>query len=220
MTLQHSGRIIGVLLLIQFALGVTTLQVLTAPLSGEGGYLLNGAGIGRQLGVSVLLSLFGGVLAIAIAAVAYPVFKRYGERLALAVVLMALWTVGISAVEQAGVLSMRAFSDAYALASIAQREVFDTLAVAGASLRNGTHYVGLLVAGAELALWYFCLLRFSLLPSPIAVFGLLAVALQLYSISLPILGGEVSFLLLAPLGLAQLAQSGWLIVFGFRRPDP
>jgi hypothetical protein len=46
-------------------------------------------------------------------------------------------------------------------------------------------------------------------------FGLLAVALQWYAISQPILGGEVPFVLLTPLGTAQLLNGGWLLVRGF-----
>ena len=122
----------------------------------------------------------------------------------------------MSGVEHGGLLAMRAFSEAFA-ASGDDQALFESLRVVGALMRNGMHHLGLLISGFTLGLWYLCLFRFALLPKAIAGFGLLAVALQLYTISQPVLGGDVNFTLLAPLALAQLAQGGWLLVKGF--PD-
>lgn len=57
-----------------------------------------------------------------------------------------------------------------------------------------------------------------MIPRLLAGFGLLASALQIGALSAPFFGGEVNFLLLIPLALAQLAQAGWLLVVGFGGP--
>jgi hypothetical protein len=147
---------------------------------------------------------------------AFPVLRSHSPALALAFLAVTIMGATLSAVEQVGILAMRDFSEAYRAGDSAQQAMMESMRVAGAALRNGAHYVSLLVSGAILGTWYFCLLRFALIPRPLAALGLIAVALQLYSISQPILGGTVNFALLAPLALAQLLQAGWLLAFGLR----
>ena len=48
-----------------------------------------------------------------------------------------------------------------------------------------------------------------------AAFGLLAVALQIVTISRPFFGAPVVFFLLAPLGLASLSVALWLLIKDF-----
>jgi hypothetical protein len=219
MTPRQSGRLIGALFLVQFALGVLNMQVLTAPLFAGGGYLPGAAAHAEQIGVSVLLAFAGCCLSLAIAALAYPVFRSLSAPFALGFVLVSTFAAGLSALEQVGILAMREFSQAYVAAGPEAAAAFENLRAAGSMLRNGAHYVSLLAFGVTMGLWYAATLRLALLPAPLCALGLLAVALQLYSISLPVLGGEVSFLLLAPMGLAQLGLSLWLLACGFRGRD-
>lgn len=214
------GRILGAIVLTQLGLGILFNAVLTAPLFAEGGYLLHAAPAGLQLGMAVLVGLVGMVLALALAVLAWPVLAAHSP--AMARVFLALTVVGmaLSGVEQAGVLAMRDFSDSYMAAEGEQQALLASLSATGALLRNGVHYIALMVAGMTLGVWYFCLLRFALLPWVLAALGLVACALQLYAIAQPILGGVVPFVLLAPLALAQLLMGGWLLAFGFRDSPP
>ncbi|MFT7286129.1 MAG: hypothetical protein ACI87W_000233 [Halieaceae bacterium] len=214
---KQTGRFIGAFVLIQLAMGISLNMVLTAPLFAEGGYLLTAAAHGRQLGASVLLALLNGGLTLAIAILAFGLIQKRSQAWALSLLSLSILGVGLSAMEQVGILAMRDFSEAYAAGDAEQQGLLASLAVAGSALRNGAHYVGLLISGATLGVWYLILLRYSLLPRPLAAFGLLAVSLQLYAISQPILGGHVLFIILAPLALAELLQGGWLLAFGF--PD-
>ncbi|CAN0602586.1 unnamed protein product, partial [Ectocarpus sp. 12 AP-2014] len=154
-----------------------------------------------------------------VAILAQAVFRTHSPALAMSFLSLTVLGMALSGVEQIGILAMREFSEAYSAGDGAQRELMESLRVAGSGLRNGAHYVSLLASGVTLGVWYYCLLRFSLLPRPIAYLGLVAVCLQLFAISQPILGGVVSFALLAPLALAQLLQGGWLLVFGFPGED-
>ncbi|TMH11029.1 MAG: DUF4386 family protein [Betaproteobacteria bacterium] len=76
------------------------------------------------------------------------------------------------------------------------------------------HYVGLLVAGSMLFVFYAALYRFALIPRALAAFGLVAVVLQLAAVAMPLFGQGIVFLLLAPLGVSQLLLALWLIVKG------
>lgn len=216
MTDRQIGQSIGALFLLQLVMGIVNMQVLTAPLFGDPGYLQTASHHSVSLGISVLLGLVGSLITLAIAICAFPILNARSRMTAMAFLALSIVAASLTAVEQVGILGMREFSTAYAAAGPDSQAVFETLRVAGTLLRNGVHYVGLLFFGISMMLWYGSLLRFALLPRLIPAFGLCAVCLQLYTISLPVLGGEVSFLLLAPMGLAQLTQSLWLLIFGFR----
>lgn len=212
-----AGRWIGILMLLQFAAGVLAMLVLTAPLFGEAGYLGQVEFHRLTLGFSVLLSLAGAILTIAIAVIAYEPFRARGPRLALAFLLLSGAGAALTAVEQAGILAMLSYAEVWRAADAATRTHLEAVRVTGTLLRNGMHYVGLLMHGVILAYLYGALLRFALLPRLVPAFGLLAVMLQLYAISQPVLGGEVPFALLAPLAIAQLLTGTWLVARGFRR---
>ena len=177
---------------------------------------MNATAVGTQLGFSVLLALAGSVVALAVATLAQPVLRPHSPAVALLFLSLTIIGISLSCVEQVGILAMRAFSEAHATGDAEVQALLSSMSVAGSALRNGVHYVSLMVSGATLGVWYYCLLRFSLLPWPLAALGLIAVCLQLFAISQPILGGVVPFILLAPLALAQLLQAGWLLAFGFR----
>jgi hypothetical protein len=69
----NSGRVVGLLLLVVFALGVFTFQVLQTPvLSGPTG-IANVALHSTQIVFSVFVSLLGGSLSIGIAVLFFPV---------------------------------------------------------------------------------------------------------------------------------------------------
>src|SRR3954452_10656982 len=70
------------------------------------------------------------------------------------------------------------------------------------------------IIGALLVL-YVVLYRFALVPRALAAFGLLAVMLQLTAVAGPLFGHPVVVLVLAPLGVSQLALALWLIIKGF-----
>ena len=217
MTATSAGRIIGGLFLLQFALGVADNAVLTAPLFGEGGYLLNAGAMPVQLGVVVVLGVIGALLTVSVAVLAFPVLQLHSDGVARAFLALSVISAALSCVEHGGLLAMRQYSLAYLGAEGAQQNALALVGTAGSLLRNTMHYVGLLISGAVLMLWYLAALRFSLLPTFLGALGVVAVALQLFAIGQPVLGGEVNFLLLAPLALAQLLMSLWLLWRGF--PD-
>jgi hypothetical protein len=209
-------RIIAFLLLAQMAGGALVNFVLTAPLFGAPGFLVNAAAHPLQLGLSVLLGLVIGAFSLGIAIAAFPIFRQYSQAMALWLVALAAVSLSVSIVENISVMSMLSLSEAYTKASGAERELFQALRVVVASSRNWAHYIGLIVAGSTLFVLYAVLYRFALVPRALAAFGLAAVVLQLIAVAMPLFGFAIVFLMLAPLGVSQLALAIWLIVKGFR----
>ena len=215
----NTGRVIGILLLLQFIGGILVNMVLTAPLFGEPGYLVNGAIYSRQIGLSALIGLGNGGLALAVAITAWPSFRAHSS--ALAIWFVALSGIGFAAiaVEQVGVMSMVSFSEAYSVASAVEQETLAVHKVVVSGLRNGAHYTALLISGCTLFVLYLMLFRFTLVPRALSAFGLAAVVLQLGVIGGTFFGIDANLQLLAPLGLSQIALILWLLTKGFRNSE-
>ena len=210
-----ASRIIGLLLLAQMVAGPLVNFVLMAPLFGAPGFLVNAAPHSLQISLSVLLGLATGALSVGIAIAAFPVFRRYSQAMALWFVALAVVSLSVSAVENISVMSMLSLSEAYAKANGAERELFQALRVVVSSARSWAHYIGLIVVGSTLLVLYAVLYRFALVPRALALFGLAAVMLQLIAVAMPLFGQSVVFLMLAPLGVSQLALALWLLIKGF-----
>ena len=211
-----ASRIIGVLILAQMIGGGLVNFVLEAPLFGTPGFLVGAAAHSLQIGVAALLGIVLGALAVAIAITAFPLFRQYSQAMALWFVALAVVGLALNAVENMNVMSMLSLSEAYAKAGAANRGQFEALRVVVASARNWAHFIGLVIAGCTLFVFYAVLYRFALVPRLLAVFGLVAVILQITAVAMPIFGRDVLFVLLAPLGVCQLVLAIWLIVKGFR----
>jgi hypothetical protein len=215
-TENSAGRIIGVLIVIQMALGVMVNFVLEAPLFGQPGFLVNAVHYSRQLGVAVLLGLLTEGLWLGIAVTAFPLFYRYSRTLTLWFTALAVVVLASAVVENAAVMSMVSLSEAYAKANTADRGQIEAIRGVVAAARNWPHFLSRMLDGCTIFVFYAVLYRSALIPRALAVLGLMAAVLQVSGVSMPLFGGPVVFPLLAPLGLIQLAVSVWLIVRGFR----
>ena len=209
------SRIIGVLLLMQITGDALLNFALLAPVFAAPGFLVNAAGHSLQVSLSALLGLAMGMLSVGIAITVFRVFSQYSHAMALWFVALAIVSLSLTAVENINVMSMLSLSEAYTRADVADRDVFAALRIVVASARNWTHYMGLIVAGCTLFVFYSVLFRFALVPRALAAFGLGAVVLQIIAVAMPLFGQSIVFLMLMPLGLVQMALALWLIAKGF-----
>lgn len=218
-TAMTLGRIVGLLTLLQIIGGVVTNFVLVGPVfAEEPGYLVNAAASPLRVGLAALSGIATALLTVAIAVLAFPFFRQFSERMALAFLALAVAGFPVNALENVGVMSMLSLSEAYLRAGAPAGELFDTLRLVVAATRNWAHYVGLIIAGFTLLVFYAVLLRFALVPRALAGFGLFAVLLQLTAVCMPLLGRDMILPLIAPLALSQLALAVWLLARDFRAP--
>ena len=212
----RAGRIIGFIIVVQMAGGMVVNFFLEAPLFGTPGFLVNAASHSRQIGLAALLGLITEALWVGIAITAFPIFYKRTRAMALWFFALAVVVLSAAFVENTGVMSMVSLSEAYTKASAAGLEQLQTVRVVVASARNWAHFLARVIDGATIFIFYVVLSRFALIPRAIAGFGLIAAALMVTSVSMPLLGSDVVFPMLAPLGLSQLTLAGWLIVKGLR----
>jgi len=213
---NRAGRLIGALILAQMVGGFVVNFVLAAPLAAGPGSLANAAANAPQIASSVFVGVAVSALALAIAIIAYPLLRPRSQAMALWFLALAIVSLAVGVIEQTTVRSLLSLSETYAQASsTGEREQLQGLRVVVASARNWTHYIGLIIAGSTLFVFYAALFRFALVPRVLAALGLAAVLLQIVAVSMPLFGHAIVFPLLAPLGVCQLLLAIWLIAKGF-----
>ena len=213
---RRTGLIIGVLIVIQMVAGGVVNFALEAPLFGAPGFLINAAAHSRQLGLAALLGLVMEGMWLVVAIVAFPVFAQRSQSMAVCLVALAAVVLALAAAENAAVMSMVSFSEAYTKASPAAQEQIELVRVVITAPRNWAHYTARIFDGVLIFVFYLTLYRFALVPRALAGFGLIAVTLMLTGLAMPFFGHPVVFPLLAPLGLSQLLLAVWLIAKEFR----
>lgn len=211
-----TGRLIGVLLLLQVAAGILLNFVFTAPLFGEPGFLINAAPHAPQIAQSALIGIGMGLVSLAVASLLYPLFRPFSQPLALFYFALVVAGFALTVAENISIMSMLSLSKAYAAAGASQESLYQGLRIVVKETRNWTHYISLIVSGATLFTFYLAMFRFSLIPRLLAGFGLLACLAQVYAVSLPLFGHAVDFRLIAPLGICEIVLGSWLILKGFR----
>jgi len=213
-TPKSVGRIIGMLLLLQFIGGLLVNFVFMEPVFVAPGFLSNAAGHSLLISVSVLLGLATGLTSLAIAITGYQVFRQYSQVMALWFISLAVASFTLNAVENINLMSMLTLSEAYTKANGADHDLFQALRGVVAASRNWAHYIGLLVGGSTLLVFYSLLFRFALVPRALAACGIGAVALQMIAVAMPLFGQSILFQMLAPLAIVQLIATVWLLTKG------
>ena len=211
---RSDGRVIGMLLFVQLV-GLSLPFILLMPITGTG-FLENAAGLASQIRLAVLLLFANGALTIGIAIVAFPVLREYGYRMALWFLALSVIWFSMQAVDNAQILSMLSLSQQYAEGGASNAGLFEALGAMARSSRRWAHYTELLVIEAWFLVFYGLLFRLSLVPRPLAGFGMIMVMVHAAGITLPMFIGYGSMPSLGfSLALSHLALGSWLVARGF-----
>jgi len=115
--------------------------------------------------------------------------------------------------QNAAVMSMLSVSQEYAKAGTAEAALITGVGTLVAATRRWVHYTQLLGFGAWTFLFYLSLLRFDLVPSALAILGLIGILLQSTGVTSPaLLGYSIVPQLAMPLAPVPIANGLWLIV--------
>lgn len=213
-TAKHAGRTIAVLLLAQIAGSMVVNLVLLGPVFAPPGFLVNAAAHPLHVALAVLLGLATSALWPGIAIAAWPILRAHSRATAQWLLALAVVVLALSATEYVATWSLLNLSQAHAKAGAADAGLYQALRGVVASARNGAHYIGLVIVGVTLLVFYGSLYRYRLVPRALAAFGLAAVLLQMIAVAMPLYGEPVVFAMLMPLGLSQLALALWLLARG------
>ena len=210
---MNAGRIVGSLVLLQLA-GLTVPFIILMP-GVTTDYLNVAAGMSATIKTAVFLLLANAVITLAISIAAFPLIREYSVRAAVLFVAASVVWMVMQSVDNAHILSMLSLSRRYAESGGANVDLYNFLGPQVRSTRIWIHYTELLVIDAWFACFYGILFRYRFVPRLIAAFGLLAVALHLIAIPLPMFIGYPSTQPLgAILAVSHVLVAGWLIVKG------
>jgi hypothetical protein len=215
------GRIVGVLVLIHMATGLTIPYALLDPLTAPpASFLANAAGIAVQVRLSVVLLLVGGAATIAIAVAAWPVFRQRSGATGLWLLALGVVNLALQVVENQHWLAMLFLSQEYTRAGSADPGFLQSMGAVVRSSWEWAHYTHLLVVVGWMFLLYSLLFRLAMVPPALSATGLVTCVLQLGGTTLPVLLDyrvplSMEFYAL-PLGLAYLGLALWLMLKGFK----
>ena len=214
-TARSTGRLIGMLLFLQLA-GLIAPFVLLLPLTtGPQNYLAHAVESSFQIRVAVFLLFANCALTIGITIAAFPVFRRYGEVMALWLLAASVIMFVLQAVNNIHVLSMLSLSQQYAQTR-GPDELFQTLAAVVGSTRRWAHFTELLFIDGWIFSLYIALYRFGLVPRALAGFGLVTVMVHFTGIPLRgFLGYSLVGVMGPPMAVSHLTLAIWLVAKGF-----
>lgn len=195
---QDRGRLLGALTLLQMVGLIVPFVLLLPVVTPPGEWLESAARSASRVTTGVLLLVVNGAVTITISILAWPVFRRSHEALALwLLVLAGLW-LAMQAVDNVHILSMLSLSESSVHAGEGAMAE-STRAIAGALgvSRRWAHVTSLLAVDAWILCFYLNLTRANALPRAVAAFGLLTVIAHLFAIPVPSL-----------LGMRAVAQAG------------
>jgi hypothetical protein len=215
------GRVIGVLLLLQLAAGLTVPFILLQPsIVGYPAFLAAAAENSLQVRSAVFIAFVGGALTVSLAIAALPVFRRYSSATALGFLAVCAISCTLDVVHNASVMSMLSLSQRYLEAGASDAGLYEALAAVVASTRMWAHYTQLTAVGAWIFVFYSSLWRFRLVPRALASLGLIGILLQFTGVTLPaFLGYSQDVRMAMPMGPIQVAVAVWLMAKGFDGPS-
>lgn len=216
---KQTGRFLGLLFLLIFAIGITAYQFLQGPVLFSDDFLTATSANSNEIIISTLLLFLSGIASVVIATVLLPFFKQQSVTLAsLYVASSIIGFIGIS-IDNISVLSMLEISLEYSKIETGYSEVFNSLGRVFYKKHWWTHYLSLLISCFPVFILYYLMYLSRLIPRAISIFGIIAVILMFIELLCSIFGNSISMNMLLPIGLIQLILPLWLIFKGLNSTD-
>ncbi|MBX3296797.1 MAG: DUF4386 domain-containing protein [Acidobacteria bacterium] len=210
------GRVVGVVLLLQMALGLILPFVLIGPINvGSPGFLVHALSDASAIRAAVLVGFAGAALCVVVSALSFPVIRQHSDTFAIALVSACTVSAALDAVHNGTVMSLLAMAKQAAALPLGDTS---HLAAAAAvySARVTAHYTQLFGFAWWLFVFYAAMFRTRLIPRPIAFIAIIAVAAQFIGVTLshyldyPMQGGWA-----LPLAPIHAFSAIWMTVRGF-----
>jgi len=218
---RRVGHLLGVLLLLHFFLGLILPYVLLDAALVPPSFLESAAADAAGVRGAVGLFILAAVLVLGIAIAAWPLLRADVERLAMALLALAIANVSLQLVESGALLTMLSLSQDFAIANGGDISRLQAAGAVASAARKWAHYTQLLTVVSWLFLLYVTLWRTALVPRLLAAAGMVTTALQIVGVPVRGLLGYPPIMEMAmPLAPVHVMLAAWLIVKGVRvAPD-
>ena len=216
-TNRNTARIVGLLLLLNFVIGVFINLFILGPLTFAADYLTKVSANSNLIIIAVLFYLIGGCIYVGIAIILLPIFKQISQRLALMFLSFSIISFTIIALDNLSILALLSISKEYAKAVSPDASYLKALSSVFYAIRMWAHLLVVLVGCVSLFIFYYLLFQSKQIPRFISISGLLGVLLMLIAVLIDIFGQGLYMLLFLPAGIIQIAVAIWLMVKGFKK---
>lgn len=217
-TSKKTARVVGALFLTAIVTWILGAEAFIAPILNAPDYLINLYPNKDQLIIGVLFELINAAVVVGIAAVMFPILKKYNDSIAIGYVGFRVIEATILVVSLIGPLVLITLSQDYINAGASDGSSFQTLGAFAVEWRyRSGQVVPFFVGGGGLMLTYL-LYQSKLIPRLISTWGFIGYALLLTLAALQIFGFEEVLILGLPVGLFEIFLGIWLIAKGFNSP--
>lgn len=221
-SIQKTGRVIGLLLLLLMACGIPSVMLrgLSTSMAASPTFLNEVFESSMEMRLSIFLDITASVLWLVIAIIAFPVIKKY--KLSFALWFFGIWVVQFAVIvfSDIGHLSLLSLSSDFVNNSSLETSHYATLGLLKIEEYFWAHFMGIMLFALAAFSFYFFLFQTKLVPRLLSGWGMLAITLVFIACWLNIFDRPVSFYFFSQNGIHLIVLMGWLIAKGFDKNSP
>jgi hypothetical protein len=215
---RRTAVIIGVCFLLGYV-GIFLGSALYAPVLDDSDYLARIYPEKSTVIAGMLTELVNDVAVIGIAIFLYPILRRYSESMALAFFAFRFMEAVLLIVSKVSVLSLTSVSQHYIAAGASGASPFPALGAAALAAREASSQLSTVFFCLGALVFYCMMYQTKLMPRPISVYGLIALAslvlANVLGVPDPTQGFQPAAILYLLMFVSELLVAVWLIVKGF-----
>ena len=211
---QKAGKIIGLLFLIQFILGIVFNLVLLGPILYTEDFLSTVSANSNSVIFSVLLGIVLSIIGITIAIGIQPFFRLYHRHAGVWYLVFCVIGFTATLIDCTVILSIISISEEFVKAKPETLGYLESLGYFLSEMRGWIHMLDMLLGSLTFSVFYYTLYQSKLIPRVISVLGCIAVMIMFVNVISSLFGSGLMILYL-PVGITQIFMSVWLILKGF-----
>ncbi|WP_299245603.1 DUF4386 domain-containing protein [uncultured Aquimarina sp.] len=213
-SIKKIGRITGILLLIQMAIGILVNVSLLGPLIFTSDFIAKISENADQAIISTLFQILAKTIGVGVAIMLLPTLKKIHRGLAFWYLSFSIILFVISIIDNTVILSLVSFSEEYLKPGAQDVSNLEAIGNILKGTRGWIHMMDLLVASIPLSIFYYVMYISKFVPRILSALCVFSAVLIFINV-LWTLFGTGSMYLYMPMAISQLMFITWLIIRGF-----
>lgn len=213
-SIKKLGRVTGVLLIIQMAIGMLINISLLGPLIFTSDFITKISENTNQVLISILLIIIIKTIGIGVAIMLFSVFEKLHRGFALWYLCLSVILFVIGILDNTIILSLVSFSEEYFKQGVNNTNNLEAIGSILKGTRGWVHMMDLLVSSISLSIFYYLMYMSKFVPRILSILCFFAAILIFINVLLAFFGTGSMYLYM-PMAISQLMFLVWLIIKGF-----
>jgi len=213
-SIKKLGRVTGVLLIIQMAIGMLINISLLGPLIFTSDFITKISENTNQVLISILLIIIIKTIGVGVAIMLFSVFKKLHKGFALWYLCLSVILFVIGILDNTIILSLVSFSEEYFKQGVNNTNNLEAIGSILKGTRGWVHMMDLLVSSISLSIFYYLMYMSKFVPRILSILCFFAAILIFINVLLAFFGTGSMYLYM-PMAISQLMFLVWLIIKGF-----